>query len=55
MHELALRSGLPAPTVHRLLRTLLDGGYIRQEPSRAYALGPRLMRLGDTAGRVLGG
>lgn len=55
LHELALRSGLPAPTVHRLLRTLLDGGYIRQEPSRAYALGPRLMRLGDTAGRVLGG
>jgi len=54
LRELALRSGLPAPTIHRLVRTLLDRGYVRQEPSRAYALGPRLVRLGDTAGRVLG-
>lgn len=54
LRELALRSGLPAPTVHRIVRTLLDGGYVRQEPSRAYALGPRLVRLGDAAGRVLG-
>ncbi len=54
LRELALRSGLPAPTVHRIIRTLLGGGYIRQEPSRAYALGPRLVRLGDAAGRVLG-
>lgn len=54
LRELALRSGLPAPTVHRIVRTLLEDGYIRQEPSRAYALGPRLVRLGDSAGRVLG-
>lgn len=52
--ELAARSGLPAPTIHRLVRSLVDGGYLRQEPSRAYALGPRLVRLGDGAGRLLG-
>ena len=54
LRELAVSSGLPAPTVHRIVRTLLEGGYIRQEPSRAYALGPRLVRLGDAAGRMLG-
>lgn len=52
--ELAATSGLPAPTIHRLLRTLVFGGYLRQEPSRAYALGPRLVRLGEGAGRLLG-
>lgn len=54
LSELAARSGLPAPTIHRLVRTLLDGGYVRQEPSRAYALGPALVRLGEGAGRLLG-
>jgi IclR family acetate operon transcriptional repressor len=29
-------------------------GYVRQEPSRRYALGPRLIPLGDTAGRMVG-
>ncbi|UZJ25855.1 IclR family transcriptional regulator [Rhodococcus antarcticus] len=52
--ELAAASGLPAPTIHRLLRTLVAGGHLRQEPSRAYALGPRLVRLGEGAGRLLG-
>lgn len=54
LSELAARSGLPAPTIHRLVRTLLDGGYVRQEASRAYALGPALVRLGEGAGRLLG-
>jgi len=54
LSELASRSGLPAPTIHRLVRTLVEGGYLRQEPSRAYALGPRLVRLGEGAGRLLG-
>ena len=54
LSELAAASGLPAPTIHRLLRTLVSGGYLRQEPSRAYALGPRLVRLGEGAGRLLG-
>ncbi len=54
LSELACRSGLPAPTIHRLLRTLAAGGYVRQEASRRYALGPRLIRLGEAAGRMLG-
>ena len=52
--QLATRSGLPLPTIHRLVRTLVTLGYVRQEPSREYALGPRLVRLGDSAGRLLG-
>lgn len=54
LSQLAARSGLPLPTIHRLMRTLLDLGYVRQEPSREYALGPRLVRLGEGASRLLG-
>lgn len=36
------------------MRTLVRRGYVRQEPSRRYALGPRLIRLGDMAGALLG-
>jgi IclR family acetate operon transcriptional repressor len=36
------------------MRTLVNRGYVRQQPSRRYALGPRLIRLGETAGRTLG-
>jgi IclR family transcriptional regulator, acetate operon repressor len=54
LSQLASASGLPLPTIHRLMRTLLDLGYVRQEPSREYALGPRLVRLGESAGRLLG-
>src|SRR5689334_3150039 len=54
LSQLAARSGLPLPTIHRLMRTLLDLGYVRQEPSREYALGPRLVRLGESASRLLG-
>lgn len=54
LSQLAEASGLPQPTIHRLLRTLAVGGYIRQQPSRRYSLGPRLIRLGETASRVLG-
>src|SRR5437773_114636 len=53
LSQLASRSGLPLPTIHRLMRTLLDLGYLRQEPSREYALGPRLVRLGESASRLL--
>lgn len=54
LSQLAARLGLPLPTIHRLVRTLVDLGYVRQEPSREYALGPRLMRLGEHAGKLLG-
>ncbi len=54
LSELATSSGLPLPTIHRLMRTLVLRGYARQLPSRRYTLGPRLIRLGESAGRQLG-
>ncbi|OBA60220.1 IclR family transcriptional regulator [Mycobacterium sp. 1100029.7] len=52
--ELAARAGLPQPTIHRLARTMLGMGYLRQLPNRHYSLGPRLIRLGDSAGQLIG-
>lgn len=54
LSDLAEASGLPLPTIHRIMRTLVSNGYARQQPSRRYALGPRLIRLGETASRALG-
>jgi IclR family transcriptional regulator, acetate operon repressor len=54
LSQLAAISGLPVPTVHRLLRTLVDGGWIRQEPSREYGLGPRLIKVGESASQLVG-
>jgi IclR family transcriptional regulator, acetate operon repressor len=51
--QLASTSGLPLPTIHRLIRTLVALGYVRQEKSRHYVLGPRLIRLGESAGQML--
>jgi IclR family acetate operon transcriptional repressor len=49
LSRLAGLSGLPLPTLHRLARTLVDLGYLRQEPSRQYALGPRLLLLAESS------
>lgn len=54
LSRLAVDSGLPLATIHRLVRTLVDLGYVRQEPSRQYSLGPRLMRLVEGSTRRLG-
>ncbi|WP_313817642.1 IclR family transcriptional regulator [Citricoccus sp.] len=54
LSELSAASELPLPTIHRLLRTLVPTGYVRQLPNRNYALGPRLILLGDAAGRQFG-
>ncbi|MFF7231416.1 IclR family transcriptional regulator [Streptomyces sp. 2333.5] len=54
LSELSSSSGLPLPTIHRLMRTLVACGYVRQQPNRRYALGPRLIRLGESASRLLG-
>lgn len=54
LSQLAADSGLPLGTIHRLVRTLVDLGYVRQEPSRQYSLGPRLMRLADGSTKRLG-
>ncbi len=54
LSELSTVSGLPLPTVHRLMRTLVNRGYVRQEASRRYTLGSRLIRLGEISSRTLG-
>lgn len=54
LSQLAQASGLPLPTIHRLLRTLVDLGYLRQESTRQYVLGPRLIRLGEASSHMLG-
>jgi len=53
LSQLAAASGLPLPTIHRLVRTLVDLGYLRQEPSRRYVLGPSLIRLGESSSQML--
>jgi IclR family acetate operon transcriptional repressor len=53
LSQLATASGLPPPTLHRLARTLVDLGYLRQEPSRHYALGPRLFLLAESSSAML--
>ena len=53
LSQLASDVGLPLPTIHRLVRTLVDLGYVRQERSRQYTLGPKLIRLGESSSRML--
>jgi len=54
LSQLANDAQLPLPTIHRLVRTLVALGYVRQEASRQYSLGPRLIRLGETTSRMVG-
>src|ERR671914_934627 len=53
LSHLATTTGLPLPTIHRLVRTLVDLGYVRQEPSRQYVLAPKLIRLGESSAAML--
>jgi IclR family acetate operon transcriptional repressor len=54
LSELASACGLPLATTHRLAQTLTNLGCLRQNATRRYAMGPRLIRLGDSASRLLG-
>jgi IclR family acetate operon transcriptional repressor len=54
LSQLAAEAGHPTPTTHRFMRTLVDLGYLRQQPSREYVLGPRLIRLGESSSSLLG-
>src|SRR3982751_3389766 len=46
--ELAERSGMSLPTVHRLLRSLALAGLVEQDPrSLRYGLGPEIVRLSE--------
>lgn len=49
--ELSEKLQLPAPTIHRSMKTLVALGYARQNQSRRYSLGSRLLYLGDSATR----
>jgi IclR family acetate operon transcriptional repressor len=51
LSQLAEKVDLPLATIHRLVRTLVNLGYVRQEDSRQYSLGAQLMRLSDTAAK----
>ncbi len=52
--EISAQAGLPLTTTHRLLQTLIECGAVRQLSDRRYALGPRLVRLGEIANRQFG-
>lgn len=54
LSDLAARSGLAPATIHRLLRTLAKKGYVRQDESRGYTLGARLIFIGRIASQMLG-
>ncbi len=53
--ELGQATGLPYATIHRLAATLLQRGYLHQDArTRKYVLGSRLVRLGSSAGHMMG-
>lgn len=52
--ELSEAAGIPMATTHRLLRTLVERGYVAQRGDRRYALGLRLVPLGSAAHAVVG-
>lgn len=52
--EIAAGANLPVPTAHRLVRTLVERGYMRQLPNRSYALGFRLVPLASAANASVG-
>jgi IclR family transcriptional regulator, acetate operon repressor len=51
--EVADLTGLPQGTVHRLLQTLQQRGYVRRDRARKYSLGTGAIRLADAAQRAL--
>jgi IclR family acetate operon transcriptional repressor len=52
--DLTKASGMPLGTIHRMVRTLVDLGYLQQDGKRRYYLGPRLVWLGESSERLLG-
>ena len=51
--EVADLTDLPQGTVHRLLQTLAQRGYVRRDGGRKYSLGTAAIRLADAAQRAL--
>lgn len=54
LSQIAERTGLPYGTIHRLLRTLAERGYVRQDAGRRYGLGAALLRLHTAGEQLLG-
>ncbi len=53
LSQLAAACDLPLPTIHRLARTMVALGYLRQETNRQYALGPRVLLFGESSSKML--
>jgi IclR family transcriptional regulator, acetate operon repressor len=53
LSALAKSAGLPLTTAHRLVGTLSELGYLRAVGGRDYALGPRLVYIGERAHQLL--
>ncbi len=53
LSRLAAESRLPLTTIHRLIGTLVGLGYVREESAKQYALGPRMIHLGERSTRSL--
>lgn len=47
LSELADAVGIPRPSARRLAVTLIERGFLRQDPDGAYLLGDRLLELGS--------
>lgn len=47
--ELAAEFRLPKSTMHHIVNTLVNLGYLQKVPGRQYALGPRFLALGRAA------
>ncbi|QFG69958.1 IclR family transcriptional regulator [Ornithinimicrobium pratense] len=54
LSQLAEQLSLAPATIHRLIRSLVDLGYVRQESNRQYSLGPKLLRLSAESARRIG-
>lgn len=54
LQQLQELTHLPAPTIHRILNTLVETGYVRRSAHRSYALGARLLWLAENANKSFG-
>ncbi|WP_022872097.1 helix-turn-helix domain-containing protein [Nesterenkonia alba] len=49
LSEVAAETQLPAATAHRLLRTMIATGFVKQLKNRSYGLGEKLVPIGQVA------
>lgn len=51
--DIVRATGLPLGTAHRLLATLVERGYVRQDADRRYVIGPAALRLVDPSRQAI--